>query len=422
MSARDRGSRRLAADPPSSAAGPFKSSITMTVISRLIPGVGRVHAQVPVFAAAWNAANAAALNGPGDLWVALGDSMSQGIGAQQISGGWAGQLHARLTAAGQSVRLVNRSVTGARVHDVLDDQLPRLRQIGLEPALVTVLVGVNDMIFRRRRATAVAAFAKLLDALPAQQTVIGTLPRRNPEALSINAMIDSAQKAGRVRVAELRGGSLRSIRGTLAEDHFHPNERGYAGRDSPLVGKELPVECHDHAVASRVSHPADIQPEVDGAHDAVTELFVDEFFDRRAVHLKHLIEPVHRRIRRHGATQGPPGGLQLQSLPDVVIKIQHGRRRASFGLGHGLLPEQGGRRPGERPSHRLGKLRPRHAQPCFGRAYLRGGLILGHRHIPPHDVLLFRPDSHPVLPGPGRPPSETSWHDPVSAAEGVNPG
>jgi hypothetical protein len=43
---------------------------------------------------------------------------------------------------------------------------------------------------------------------------------------------------------------------------------------SPLVGKELPVERHDNAVTGRVGHPADIEPEVDGAHDAITELFV----------------------------------------------------------------------------------------------------------------------------------------------------
>lgn len=91
------------------------------------------------------------------------------------------------------------------------------------------------------------------------------------------------------------------------------------GRVSPLVGQELPVERHDNAVTGWVGLPADIKPEVDGAHDAVTELFVDEFFDRRAVNLKYLVEPVDRRIRRHGAVQGPASGLQLQSQADIVV-------------------------------------------------------------------------------------------------------
>jgi lysophospholipase L1-like esterase len=200
----------------------------MSLASRLIPGVGRVHAQVPIFAAAWAAANAEALHGDQALWVALGDSMSQGVGAQSITGGWVGQLQAQLAAGGEQLRLVNLSVTGARVRDVLDDQLPRLRELGVEPALVTVLVGANDMLLRRRRVAAVGSFARLIDELPAGRTVVGNLPRRNREALAINGLIETAEAVGQVRVADLRGGRLRDIRGTLADDHFHPNERGYA--------------------------------------------------------------------------------------------------------------------------------------------------------------------------------------------------
>jgi lysophospholipase L1-like esterase len=102
---------------------------------------------------------------------------------------------------------VNLSVTGARVRDVLDDQLPRLHAIGIEPDLVTLLIGANDMLVRSRRIAAIPTCARLIDELPPGRTVIGTLPRRNREALAINALIDAA---------------------TLAEDHFHPNERGYA--------------------------------------------------------------------------------------------------------------------------------------------------------------------------------------------------
>lgn len=64
--------------------------------------------------------------------MALGDSRSQGIGAQTIAGGWAGQLHARFAAAGQPMRLVNLSVTGARVRGVL------AREFGKKKAAVAV--------------------------------------------------------------------------------------------------------------------------------------------------------------------------------------------------------------------------------------------------------------------------------------------
>jgi lysophospholipase L1-like esterase len=199
-----------------------------SVVDRVIPGVARVRAQKEPFAAAWRAANAAALPGDGPLWVALGDSMTQGIGAADISGGWVSQLRDRLAAQGQPVRLVNLSVTGARVRDVVDDQLPRLRALGVTPDLVTVLIGANDMFPRSRRAPAVGQYAALLDALPAGRAIVAPLPQRNGPARAINALIDQAAARGQVRVATFPRASLWSLFGTLAEDHFHPNERGYA--------------------------------------------------------------------------------------------------------------------------------------------------------------------------------------------------
>jgi lysophospholipase L1-like esterase len=198
------------------------------VVDRVVPGVPRVRAQKEPFAAAWRAANEAALGGEGPLWVALGDSMTQGIGAADISGGWVSQLHARLTAEGHPLRLVNLSATGARVGDVVEQQLPQLEALGIASALVTVLIGANDMFPRSRRAPAVAQYAALLDRLPAGRTVVAPLPQRNGPALAINAAIGQAAARGRIRVAEFPQTSLWSLFGTLAEDHFHPNERGYA--------------------------------------------------------------------------------------------------------------------------------------------------------------------------------------------------
>src|SRR6478752_2015111 len=103
----------------------------LSVATRLMPGIGRVHAQAAPFALAWQSANIQALHRDGPLWVALGDSMSQGIGARDIAGGWVGQLRSRMTTAGQSMRLVNLSETGARVHNVLHDQLPQVRDLAI---------------------------------------------------------------------------------------------------------------------------------------------------------------------------------------------------------------------------------------------------------------------------------------------------
>jgi lysophospholipase L1-like esterase len=208
--------------------GTLRSALLRSVVDWVVPGVARVRAQKEPFAAAWRAANEAALEGEGPLWVALGDSMTQGIGAAGISGGWVSQLHNQLTAQGRPFRLVNLSVTGARVRDVVDDQLPRLEALRVTPDLVTVLIGANDMFPRSRRPGAVGRYAALLDRLPAGRSVVAPLPQRNRPALAINALIARAAARGQVRVAEFPRTGLRSLLGTLAEDHFHPNERGYA--------------------------------------------------------------------------------------------------------------------------------------------------------------------------------------------------
>jgi acyl-CoA thioesterase-1 len=194
-----------------------------------MPGIARVQAQVQPFAAAWRVANDAARQAEGPLWVALGDSMSQGIGAADISGGWVGQLHARLTGHGLRLRLVNLSVTGARIGDVASQQLPQIPALGAPPALITVLAGANDMFPISRRPPAVAQFTALLSALPAGQIVVATLPRRNGASRAINALIDREAASGQIQIAEMRGMTVRSLIGTRAADHFHPNERGYAG-------------------------------------------------------------------------------------------------------------------------------------------------------------------------------------------------
>jgi hypothetical protein len=58
-----------------------------------------------------------------------------------------------------------------------------------------------------------------------------------------------------------------------------------------LIGQELPVQGHDNTITSRVGHPLDVEPEVDGAHDAIAALFVDELLERRLIDLQHLVEP-----------------------------------------------------------------------------------------------------------------------------------
>ena len=195
------------------------------VLSTVLPGVREVQAQVAPYAERWRTANLAALGRSGPLWVALGDSMTQGIGASAFDRGWTGQLG---PIAGLPTRLVNLSSSGARVADVLDRQLPALFSLGETPDLVTVLIGSNDLIRRRRREEFPAAFADLLAQLPTG-TVVATLPNPSRAAAAGNDALVRAVAEHGLRIAELRDRRTSSWKGKLATDHFHPNDAGYAG-------------------------------------------------------------------------------------------------------------------------------------------------------------------------------------------------
>ncbi len=201
----------------------------LAVAARLLPGIAAVQRHIEPFADDWERANRAALQADGPLWVALGDSMTQGVGASAYDQGWVGQLSRRLAADGRRHRLLNLSVSGARVQDVLDRQLPAMDSLqaqGVSTALVTVLIGSNDIVFRANRAGVVERFEALLDRLPAG-SVVANLPNPHREARQIDAMLRDRQRRGELLVADMRR-SGPGVFGTLAPDWFHPNDRGYA--------------------------------------------------------------------------------------------------------------------------------------------------------------------------------------------------
>ncbi|SDJ15372.1 Lysophospholipase L1 [Frankineae bacterium MT45] len=207
--------------------GPF-----LTAASRLLPGVRTVQGQVAPFAAYWEQQNRAVLADGVEtpLWVALGDSMTQGIGAPGPGQGWVGQAQRLLEDAGESYRVVNLSMSGGRVEDVLRRQLPALQglqQQGIDPALVTVLIGSNDLVRRRYRDALPAGFAELLRALP-KGSVVSNLPNPRRAANEIDRLIREGAAAGQLALADMRQPRTTRWRGKLAADHFHPNERGYA--------------------------------------------------------------------------------------------------------------------------------------------------------------------------------------------------
>jgi lysophospholipase L1-like esterase len=202
----------------------------LSALSTAFPGVRSVQEQVLPYAVWWESHNRVAAAGGGPLWVALGDSMTQGIGASAPDRGWVGQLSGRLATRGWDHRLVNLGVNGARVEDVLDRQLPALEALepdGSRAALVTVVIGSNDVVVRRHRRGLVERFTEMLDRLP-EGAVVSNLPNPHREARAVDAMLRERAAAGRLVLVDMRRDGPRSWRGRLASDKFHPNDRGYA--------------------------------------------------------------------------------------------------------------------------------------------------------------------------------------------------
>lgn len=169
----------------------------------------------------------------GLLYVALGDSAAQGVGASSPDKGYVGLLAAQLReATGQPVQVVNLSVSGARVADVVQDQLPQLE--GLDPDVVTVAIGGNDVrVYDQDRFT--ADVDRLVEGLPP-----GTFVADVPYFMHGRWETDSAEAAGTIRRVAADAGLVvvplnerlrdQGLRGMLTQtsgDLFHPNDRGY---------------------------------------------------------------------------------------------------------------------------------------------------------------------------------------------------
>lgn len=196
-----------------------RPGLFLRTAGRVSRGVRDVQEQVVPYATWWEQQNRAALMTEGPLWVVLGDSMSQGIGASAPDRGWVGALRARLPH-----RVVNLSVSGGLIRDVVDRQVPALRSLGVVPDLATVMIGSNDLFNRRQRHLVEAHVAELVDVLP-DGAVVASLPQPRRAARAFN---DAIVETGRFRLAEFRDPRLRSWSGRLAADRFHPNDAGYA--------------------------------------------------------------------------------------------------------------------------------------------------------------------------------------------------
>jgi acyl-CoA thioesterase-1 len=178
-------------------------------------------------------------------YVILGDSTAVAVGGDYEHGlaiGSAGHL-----AAARKVELINVAVSGARIHDVLVEQLPR---VDLARADVVLLdVGANDVIRMTGSRSFDRDYGRVVEAILAKNprmriVVTGSAdmgaPPRIPRLLRplatfrthrINAIVRRhADRYGLTfaPIAARTGPLFRRDPTFFSEDRFHPNDRGYA--------------------------------------------------------------------------------------------------------------------------------------------------------------------------------------------------
>ncbi|MHA6693375.1 SGNH/GDSL hydrolase family protein [Homoserinimonas sp. A520] len=214
--------------------------------SRRRNGSARLALTLPVHSAWWR--EHAKRDGE-VLYVAVGDSAAQGIGASKPHRGYVGTVAAHLRkTTGKTVRVVNLSVSGARLRETLETQVPRLAR--LTPDVITVSIGANDIAsldevrFDRE-------LRELADALPPHAIVadlpsffFGEAERRVRIANGIVHQVigEYGFTLAPLYKATRRQGAARMALNQASADLFHPNDRGYrvwASAFLPLVDRAV---------------------------------------------------------------------------------------------------------------------------------------------------------------------------------------
>ena len=205
---------------------------------------------------------------PGRLlrYVALGDSYTIGTATRSPAERWPDQLVARLReaapAGSTTIDLVaNLGANGYTSRDLIEVELPQLA--ALEPGLVTVLIGVNDVVQgvtepTYRENTSII-LDDLLERLPANRIVVVTTPdytvtprgadygnpTQQADAIRrFNGAIGELATERSVAVVDIHPISLEAAndRSLVADDGLHPSGAQYGrwvDRIGPVVEASL---------------------------------------------------------------------------------------------------------------------------------------------------------------------------------------
>lgn len=184
------------------------------------------------------------VEGASIVYVALGDSTGVGVGARK-GGGYVARLFERLVRVRAGSRVVNLCVSGATTGDVLSSQVERVREA--TPSLVTVGIGINDLIQQATPEQFAHNFDQIVTRLRAQTdapVVVSNLPdishapaipvflreEAQRRLILFNERIADAAARHRLHLADTFEKSAAVIHTHpefFSADGFHPSDEGY---------------------------------------------------------------------------------------------------------------------------------------------------------------------------------------------------
>jgi len=166
------------------------------------------------------------------VYVALGDSAAQSVGASRAELGYVGLLTSHIEqATNKKVRVVNLSVSGAKVKDVLAEQLPQVKSY--KPDIITVEIGGNNVASGFDAQTFKKEYTELAGVLP-RGTIVSNIPyfggriRNNDQAIEASKIIETLASEHNLDFVDLQT-PTKANQSYLnyASDLFHPSDRSY---------------------------------------------------------------------------------------------------------------------------------------------------------------------------------------------------
>ncbi|MEX2014356.1 MAG: GDSL-type esterase/lipase family protein [Candidatus Saccharimonadales bacterium] len=198
--------------------------------------LGELYTQLARYQKYWNNSNLKPVTQKDFVYIALGDSAAQGIGASTPLKGYVGLIAEELQKdQRKNVKVINLSKSGAKIADVLQTQLPLYEEFGLRNKhLITIEIGANDIIsFNSKK------FEKEMDELMVRlpkNTITSDIPsfagsryaKYENRVLEANKITNKLAAKHNFVPAKLheRVAANHSFR-TFAADLFHPSDYGY---------------------------------------------------------------------------------------------------------------------------------------------------------------------------------------------------